>query len=201
MSTRLVTGLVLVSTAAVGIAGPLRDNEMIIGGGSSKADSLWVSGPSLYLRRATPGVAVGMVQLPGRNKGSAYLLVIKGDERRKALARYDSKSEASGPVGRSRGFVEIAGQRVAFEYKAEVDPTGKQPPREVLSINGKALDLASGRVVLVDLSTSKVSWMQARIALPKAPVWPTETVQVESQAKQLLKVLRRAAKKVRDFLK
>lgn len=201
MFTRFVVGVAILFVASVAFGGDLRENEIIIGGGSCEGDGIWISCPSLYLRRQTPGLAVGMVQPPGKDRGYAYILVIKGDEQRKSLARYESKGEVSGSVATSRGFLEIANKRVAFEYQVEVDRTGKQTRREVLSINGKTIDIGTGRVVLVDLSSDKVSWKQMRIELPKPPTWPTGTGQVESQAKELLGHLRDGGQEFRDFLK
>jgi hypothetical protein len=190
--TQPVAGLALLFTALVAFGGNLRENEIIVGGGSCEADGFRVSGPSLYLRRNTPGVVAGMVQVPGEDPRYAYVLVIKGDPGRQFLAHYDGKSDVSGSVAGSRGFVEIANKRVAFEYKVEVDPTGKQAPREVLSINGKDLAIGKGRVVFVDLSADQVSWKQSQVQLPKAPPWPALVDQVESQAQDLLEHLRRA---------
>jgi hypothetical protein len=201
MFIRSVAGIVLLSIALSAFGGELCDNEMIIGGASSEADGLWVSNPSLCLRRDTPGVAFGMVQVPGKDRFYAYVLVIKGDEQRKVLAHYDSKGGVSGSAAISQGFVEIANKKVAFQYTVKVDPTGKQPPQGVLSINSKALEIGKGRVVLIDLSAENVNWKQLPIDLPKSPTSPTETAQVESQSKKVLEDLRRGNKNVRDFLK
>jgi hypothetical protein len=196
-----MVGLAALFIPLIPLGSHLRPNELIIGGGSCKGDELWVSSPSLYMRRDTPGVAVGMVQAPGKDRSYAYVLIIKGDEQRRGLAEYDTRSELAGTSGESRGFVEIAGKRAAFSYKVKVDPAGKQSPQERLSINGKALDLGKGRVVVVDLSPAGVSWKQVALDLPESPTWPTRSAQIESQAKKLLALWRRRGKEARSSLK
>jgi hypothetical protein len=199
MFTMAVAALALLGFP-FGPGSDLRPNEMIVGGGSCEADGLWVTSPSLYLRRGCPGVAVGMVRLPGEARRYAYVLLIKGDPRRKVFADYGSRSELTGSGAGSRGFVEIAGKKVAFAYKVEVDPAGKQAARETLWINGRALDVGKGRVVLVDLSADGVRWQQVGAGVPRSPSWPTETAGVESQVKALVGYLRRGDREVRRFL-
>jgi len=199
MFTRSVAVMVVICIALSTFGSDLRDNEMIIGGGYSEVDGHWVSSPSLYLRRHTPGVSFGMVKVPGKDRVYAYVLVIKGDPMRTALARYDSKGGVSESTLNSHGFVEIANRKVAFRYTAEV--TGNQPVQEVLSINDKALEISQGRVVLIDLSSENVNWKQLQIELPTSPGITTLTAQVESQSKKVLEHLRRESKDVREFLR
>src|SRR5262245_17148269 len=194
MYARIAVGLALLCTAPSAVGGDLRPNEMIVGGGSCEAEGLWVSGPSMYVRRGSPAVAVGMARLPGAGRGYTYVLVIKGDEQRQTLAEYGSESEVAMSAARSRGFLAIGKRRATFEYQVEIDPAGKRAPVETLSINGKHVDVGKGRVVLIDLSAPDVSWKQVGIALPASPAYPTDVAQVEAQAKQLLR-------HVRDFLK
>jgi hypothetical protein len=91
---------------------------------------------------------------------------------------YEGNNGVSGPVVHSRASLEIADEKVTFEYKVEVAPAGKQAPREIPSIKGKALDLDEGRVVLVDLSAKGPETKQVSIDLPESPAWPTKTDQV-----------------------
>jgi hypothetical protein len=207
MFVRALAGVALLFVASPAFGGELRNNEMIIGGGSCDSDGMWVSGPSLYLRRDTPAIAAGMVRPPGKARAYAYILVIKGDKQRKTLARYDGQSSASGTsasrgaTATSRGSVEIGNRKVAFAYHLRVDPAGRLPPVESLCIDGNPVDLEKGRVVLVDLSPDGGKLKQVRVGLPESPSWPTEADQVESQAKNLLKNLRRRSEAVREFLK
>jgi hypothetical protein len=209
MFLRMLAGvsLLLVGSAAAG--GDLRPNEMIIGGGCSECDGsegMWVSSPSLFLRRDTPGIMVGMVKPPGSARRYSYVFVIKGDERRTILAQYDAGDAASGDTGvrgawaRSHGSLEIARQKVSFEYNFEADRAGKQLV-EKLSINAKSVDLEKGRVFLVDLSPGGGKWTQVRVDLAESPSYPRETDKVEAQARDMLKHLRERSEAVRKFLK
>lgn len=177
----------------------LHENEMIVGGGSTEADGLWISGPSLYLRRDMPGMFFAMAKAPEGKRTFAYFLLIKGDERRRTFATYSSRSAVAAALGTSAGSVEIAGKRVDVAYQMVIDPTGKQAPQETLTINGQALDLRSGRVVLVDLSGDKVRHEQIDATLPGDPPELRETKDVESLSKRLLDRLSKENKSVREL--
>lgn len=178
---------------------PLRENEVIFAGGSCEADGLWVCGPSFFLRRGSPGVVVGMVQEPGKKPGHGYVMIIKGDNQRNHFPRVERACEAGGSAAVSKGSLEIADQKVDFAYRIVLDLKGK--PRETFSINGKPLDLAQGRVVLVDLSGLAVNWKQVGVDLAPSPICPTRTEQVEAQARRLLRHLAERKKEVIDFSK
>jgi hypothetical protein len=70
-----------------------------------------------------------------------------------------------------------------------------------LTVNGKSLDLNSGRVVLVDLSGKEVRWKQAVVPLPVSTSQPVEVKEIESAARKTLDHVRRESAIVRDFLK
>lgn len=174
----------------------LRDNEMVIAGGSAAADGLWISAPSVYLRRGTVGVVRAMRQASGGRAEHAYVLLIRGDESRSQLAHCDSRCTARTSSAVSGGSVRIGGRKVVFDYGWKVAETGM---RESLFVNGKALDPVKGRVVLIDLSIDDTPVRQVGADLPKmAPA--DGTAVVETQARQLLDHLRRTDDAVRRFL-
>jgi hypothetical protein len=190
----MITLLMALGLLGAGLDGArLRNNEMIVGGGSCETDGMWISGPSLYLRRHAPGIVVGMVRLPRQERCYAYVLVIRGDPKRTVLAEFDGGSTSSGSAARSGGHVSIAKRKVSFEYETHL--TGKVAAEDLL-INGQRIDLSKGRVVLVDLS-AEVTWRQIPVKLPGKPSWPTETADVETKAKELLGYLRRGDKERR----
>jgi hypothetical protein len=201
MASQSAVALVLFAVVWNASAGSPGENEMIFTGGCCESNGFWISGPSLYVHKGTPAVVAAMVKTPSKDRNYAYLFVIKGDEQRKATTQYDSNCGISGKKADSRGSVEIAAKKIAFEYRAELDPMESKPLRETLSINGKALDLGRGRVVLFDVSGDQLIMKQIRIALPSSSTFAAETAQVESQAKKLLELLRRGDKEARDFLK
>jgi len=57
--------VLIASAAQIGAADDLHANEMIIGGGHCEVDGFGIGGPSLFLRRGTPGVVVATIQPPG----------------------------------------------------------------------------------------------------------------------------------------
>jgi hypothetical protein len=202
MFARTVTTIAIILLVNSSLdAGKLKENEMISGGGFTQADGFWVSGPSIWLRRDQPGVVLGMIQPPKGNREYAYLLIIKGDEKRNTLANFESQSKVDGILAQSSGSVLILGNQIKVDYQARMDPKGKQALQENLSLNGKSLDLRKGRVFLVDLSGKEARWNQVQGPLPANPDYPQEIKKIEETAKKSLNSLRKENAKVREFLK
>ena len=194
-------GILFLAMGTVAVADDLRENEAIFAGGTAESDGLWISGPSLLLRKNTPAVLAAMVKAPGKDRAYSYLLIVKGDEQRKSPANFSNRCRISRPVAESGGSLEIATRKVAFVYKAELDRTEPPTLKETFSVNGKTLDVSRGRVVLIDLTGDGVSMKQTVASLPASQTFPEKTEEVESQAKKLLDQLRRENKDVREFLK
>jgi hypothetical protein len=202
MATNLAISIVLFFLAPyLNSAGSLRDNELLVSGGSGETDGLWVTGPNLCIRRGMPGMFFGMVQAPGKDRLIAYTLIIKGDEARKTLAGYDGQCSVVGPIARSEGFVEINGKKVTVDYQMTIDPKGKRAAKEKLMIDGKALDLDAGRVILVDLSGKVATWKQTSVALPANPPVVFETRALEALSRANLEQMRKQNAAVLEFLK
>jgi hypothetical protein len=164
------------------LASPLGPNELVMGCGGSESDGLYVSSMNLWLKRGEPGVAFGLARGPATPLRYGYVLLLQGDPRRRTLAGHNLTSSSDGRRATGGGYVEINGSRAEVAYRVEVGPE----LRESLAINGKAFDLSSGRVFLVDHSVSPPRVRQFRAELPKEPTTPRTTADVDRLARELI---------------
>jgi hypothetical protein len=177
----------------------LRDNEAIIGGGSSEVCGFWISGPSIYLRRDHPGVACGMVKRPGAQREFSFVLLTKGDEKRSTVPDYKSSSRIDNYVANQKCSLEIEGKRLNITYEMDNDPDAK--PKESLTINGARLNLKDGRVLLVDFSGRELRWKQINVPLPVNPAAPVEIEETEKLSRKTAAEIKRSSQAVREFFK
>jgi hypothetical protein len=187
--------------------GDLATNELINGGGSSESDGMWITSPSLYLRCSHPGVMFGMVRPPGQSRAIAYVFIIKGDEKRTTFAQFIGESRAvgipsnAGAHASSKGSLVVAGQKMSFVYSIRSESIADAKPTEMLIVDGNAVDLGKGRILLIDLSGRGDKLKQVSAELPNASRWSERTEQVEVRSKQIVQELHRHHHIVRDFLK
>jgi hypothetical protein len=199
MFTRPFAGTLVVLLACA--PGEAADNELRHGGGYCESEGFWISGLNLCLRRDTPGVAFGMVRPPRGDAAYAYLVLIKGDEKRRHFPDYGSRVETDGKTATDTFHLGINGTRVDVRYGATIDPRDVTKLGETLTINGKPVDVRAGRVLLVDLSGAEPRWQQVRVALPARPAVVETLDELESRARAHVRRLRQESEVVRRFLK
>lgn len=197
---RILAMSLILAVLPTAFAADLRENEILLPGGGARSGDLWVSSPSLRIRQGMPASAFAFVKAPGGATQYAFLIVIKGEEGRKTLAPYSSTSTSDGSKGRSAGYVDIAGKRVAFEYELAFDPANAVRVTEKLTLDGKAIDLSKGRVLLVDPTGKELecSQLQADLPDPKSPTTPDE---LDAAADKQLDLLKKEHAAIRTFLK
>jgi hypothetical protein len=193
-----LVSIACLSSLAFG-AETLRDNEAIIGGGSSEVCGFWISGPSIYLRRDHPGVACGMVKRPGAEREFSFVLLTKGDEKRSAVPEYKSSCRIDTNVAVQKCSLEIEGKRLDITYEMDNDPGAK--PKELLTINGTRLNPKDGRVLLVDFSGKELRWKQINVPLPVNPTAPVQIEETEKLSRKTAAEIKRSSPAVREFFK
>jgi hypothetical protein len=200
MSTKIVTALaVFLMVYTLVATSQLRANELVSGGGSSESDGFWVSAPNVRFRQGGPGVAFGLIQPPGSPKKYSYLVLIKGIEGK--WSGYGGSCKCDGRTASSSLQLEVGGAKLQVVYKMEIDRQNNKVTSETLTVNGKALDLNKGRVLLASPTGKDFTWQQEAAELPKAASAPRTLEEVEALATELVKRLRKESEGVRAFLK
>jgi hypothetical protein len=184
MSPRgLMLGVLVLALGTAAATAGRQENEVVTGGGGVETDGLRISGLNLCLVRNLPGVAFAIARRPGEPSQYTYLLLIKGDEQRRNRRNYSSETKINDGVAEEVTKLDIGGKRLELRYRTEAARAGKTAP-ETFLINNLPVDLAKGRVVLVDLTGPEVGWRQAEVALPANPKAPTRVEEVEALARE-----------------
>lgn len=199
MSTMTPTLLLLVFAFAA--TPQLQAGEVVAGGGYSESDGFWISSPNIRLRQAGPGVAFGLVQPQGSPKGYSYFLLVRESTSKQTLNEYKLGAKNDGRVASSSLELQLGGATLEVVYKMELEPRNKKVISETLTVNGKALDLGKGRVLLAEIAAKEFKWQQLAVELPKGPTAPRTAEEVEALAKEQVRRLRQESEAVRAFLK
>jgi hypothetical protein len=187
----------LFAFAAIGL---LRADDVIFGGGNSQSDGFWISTPIARIRQTGPGVVWTLVQPPGGAKDYAYLLLVKGLDRKK-ISKHSGGCSNDGGTATSTFQMEVDGAELKIVYKIEIDKQTKKVESQGLTVNGKGIDLAKGRVLLVSASGKDFTWQQVAMPLPKTPTESRSRDEIEAAAKEHVIRLREGNETVREFLK
>jgi hypothetical protein len=152
ISSTVALGLMILS---LGVPGCGRGNtdKITIQGGRSSSDGLSVSSGNLVVRAGKRGVLFGTANATNSPEQFSYIFVFKyaglkpvpGDT-------YKAGNSSSGKKGASTCTLVENGQTIQADYEIELDDTGKVT-KEQLKVGGKVVDLAAGRLFLIDLTS------------------------------------------------
>jgi hypothetical protein len=179
---------------------PAEAAEVIQGATGARSDSLEVHAGGLVVREGEAGSTFGLVQAGRAKRQLSYFILFK--HRPSAAAPLESSEEATaeGDAGSSRQALTSDGKSLQIDYQVQLDPASKKVSRESLTLNKKSVDLARGRVLLVDLTASPPRWEQVKVDLPTEP---GEATTGKAAAELVRKVLGGAAtrdRKIKEFL-
>jgi hypothetical protein len=161
ISSTVAIAFVIVS---LGVPGCGRGNtdKFTIQGGRSSSDGLSVSSGNLVVRAGKPGVLFGTAKATNSPEQFSYIFVfmhaglkpVPGDT-------YKAVNSSSGKKGSSTCTLVESGQTIQADYEIELDDTGKVT-KEQLKVGGKVVDLAAGRLFLIDLTAPSPTYEQKR---------------------------------------
>jgi hypothetical protein len=174
--------------------------ELIQGTAGSRSDDLSLQAGGLVLHEGKPGAAFGTVQGGTGKRQLAYFLVIK--HRWPGEGKTESNEDVSveALTGTAKHNLSIDGKALPLVYTVALDGKTKKPKAETLMIGGKMVDLAKGRVLLVDMTADPPKWEQRKLDLP-AEVGDLSTNKAASAlAKEALDMLLKDAK-VKGFVR
>lgn len=191
---RLATVLAI---ACLQTAGPA---EVIQGVSGARSDSLEVCGGGLVAREGEAGSTFGLLQAGKARRQLSYFVIFK--HRLSAAAPLESMEEASaeGDAGSSKQLLSCDGKSLQIDYQVQLEPATKKVGRESLALNKKSVDLARGRVLLVDLTASPPRWEQRKVELPADPGEATSGKSAEELVRKVLAGAAKKDRKVKEFL-
>jgi len=157
----------------MGVSGCAKPKYPTFQGIRSSSKDLALSPGNLVSLPDKPGVLFGTVKVTNGPEQFSYLIVFTHSE-----PRTGQGFRAGGGNYGKRGFttcnVTDGGKTMQADYEIELDDMGKVA-KEQLKIGGQLVDLAAGRLFLIDLTAASPSYKQKNVALSdiKTPVKPS----------------------------
>jgi len=173
--------------------------EVIQGTTGSSSDKLVVHAGGLVLRESEPGVAFGWVKLGKGKRQLSYVVIFKHRLGGAGKNDFSEDVKADEGVGESKQTVIVDGRKLEVVYKVMLDKAGKVT-KETLTVNAKSVDVARGRVLLVELTTNQPKWEQKKLKLPDGVEDTTVKKTTEALARSLLTSFAKQDKKTRTFI-
>jgi hypothetical protein len=174
--------------------------EEIHGTSGSRTDALEVHSGGVVVREGEPGSAFGTVRIGTGKRQLSYFVVFKHRIDTADKTSFDAVTNARDLEGASQQTLSIDAREVKLEYKVKLDPGTKKLSSETLTITGKNIDLARGRVLLVDLTTSPPTWEQRALNLPAEINDTTSKKGAQALAKKVLASLAKQDRKAKAFI-
>jgi hypothetical protein len=200
MITKRTLVILLGALAVVGAGQP--DKASIVTGASGGGDdNLRVHAGGLVLIEGTPGVGYGTVAKFGGQRELTYVIVFKHDFKAVSQSQCGGESSSDGSKGKAKQVIDLDDRKFTIVYQIEIDTKNKTVQSESLTINDKNVDVAKGRVFLVDLTVQPPKWEQKKLDLPAELDDDASTTGAKKIAAKALDKLGKQDKKVRAFIK
>lgn len=185
----------LVGLAAAAVAGGKM--EVIQGTTGSRSDTLEVRAGGLVVREGEPGAAFGNVRVGEADRQWAYFVVFKHGMGCDGRLEWAEETAADATTGRGKQMLAIDGRTLHLDYRVEVAAKGL---KETIRLNDRPVDLARGRVFLVDLTVHPPTWEQRQLALPDTVSRAATRKEAVETVQQVFASFRRKDRKMTTFL-
>jgi hypothetical protein len=174
--------------------------ELVQGTSGSRSDAMELHSGGLVVREASAGSAFGTLRVGKGKRQLSYFMVLKHRLGSEGKTGTKEMVMLEGGEGESKQTVTIDGKTLQVDYKINLDPATKKLSREMLTINDKSIDIAKGRVFLVDLTASPPTWQQLGLTLPAEVAETSSKKSAEALVKKVLASLAKQEKKAKTFI-
>ena len=160
-----------------------------------------VSGGHLVLHPGKPGVTFGTLTKPKSAEQLMYVILFKLPPTTN-VSSFGSDGHARTHEGADvKSVYTINGKRIEATAQLQLNKERTAVTKEELTVGGKEVDPAAGRLFVLDLTTASPAYQQKNIALPDDVPNLKETADVERYAEVLLKHLQEKEPGLKDWLK
>jgi hypothetical protein len=196
-------GLLIALTAAVGCSNRVAPQPKYTAVGFRTAtDSFAVSGGHLVVHPGKPGMTLGTVTKPKDSPQLSYVILFKlPPTTNESSLGLDGHARSQGGVEEVKSICTINGKRIEATANYELNADRTAVTKEKLTVGGKEVDPAAGRLFVLDLTTASPAYQQKKIALPDNVPKLEETADVERYAEVLLKHLHEKEPELKEWLK
>ena len=194
--------LLIALTSAVGCGNRVAPQpKYSIVGFRTATDNFAVSGGHLVVQPSKPGVTFGTVTKPNSSEEFIYVILFKLPPTTNESS-FSTDCHARTHVGAEVKCVyAINGKRIEATADYEFNKERTAVTKEKLTVGGKEVDPAAGRVFVLDLTAASPAYQQKKIALPDNVPKLEEPADIERYAEVLLKHLQEKEPELKDWLK
>jgi hypothetical protein len=164
MFQRVISSTVAIAFVIVslGLSGCGKGDRITIQGGRSSNDYLSISSGNLVIKAGQPGVLFGTANATNRPVQFGYVVVFKHAGLKPFLGdTYKARNSTDGKKGVSTCTLGENGTTIQVDYEIELDDKG-EVAEEALNVGGKVVDLAAGRLFLIDLTSPPPTYEQKK---------------------------------------
>jgi hypothetical protein len=172
---------------------------LVRGAAGGNNGTIEVLAGGLALREGEAGGAFGTVQVGTGKRRLAYFAVIKHGLNADTGTSTSEKSRVGPTSGESTQVVGVGDRKLTITYRVKLNAR-KEVQRETLTVNGKEVDAAKGRVLVVDLTAKPPTWGQMKVALPAEVPDVSEDKAAAALVKRVLADLAKKNKPIRAII-
>jgi hypothetical protein len=196
-------GLLIALTGAVGCSSRVAPQPKHTAVGYRTATNDFdVSGGHLVAHPGKPGVMFGTMTKPKGSPQLTYVILFKlPPTTNESSFGLSGRARSEGSTGEVASVCTINGKRIEATSRYELNADRTAVTTEKLTVGGKEVDPAAGRLFMLDLTTAPPVYQQKKIALPDDVPKLEETADVERYAEVLLKRLHEKEPELKDWLK
>jgi hypothetical protein len=149
--------------------------RIVEAGGRLTSDNLDISKRTLVVVPPRPGVLFSTVRKPGRQEQFTYVILFRYGPRIRSFdfnirgPEPDCMLDYFGTWAETTAVFELNEKRIDASYRVELNETRTAVANESLTIRGKRVDMTSGQVFLIDLTTEPPVYRQMKVELPATP--------------------------------
>ena len=172
---------------------------LLRGAAGGNNGTLEVLAGGLALREGEVGGAFGTVQVGTGKRRFSYFAVVKHGLNGDTGTSTSERARVGIGSGESTQVIGIGDRKVTIGYRVKLNAR-KDVQRETLTVNGKEVDAAKGRVLVVDLTAEPPTWGQMKVALPAQVPDVSEPAAAAKLVKRTLAELAKQNKPLREII-
>ena len=196
--------LPLIALSAASCGPP--SNEFSRAGSTAEIRGFWFQAGGLCVTKDWPGALFGMAKAPGHDRELSYLVIFQHHATARSKVTSEGKIRHKVEAGRHQitvsDGIHVDGTGIDIVLEMALDLTKKTLSSEEMTFAGQKVDLAKGRLFLVDLTGESVSWKQLPVVLPTKPSDPSlQSVNIRNFTQGMVTQMVTDSKEVGEFLR
>jgi hypothetical protein len=174
--------------------------QVIQGTAGSRATNFEIHTGGLVVREGEAGAAFGTIQIGKAREQLSYFVLLKHSLSASNALEWSEETTAEDTIGSSKQTLALEGKSLQMDYEVRLAAKSARISRESMTINQKSVDLARGRLILVDMTANPPRWEQRKVDLPTEVTATTSKKAAEDLVRKVLASTTKQDRKVKEFV-